>query len=756
MVQPLLSSKIIINEEPPQIRSVVTLPTAVLGMVGITERGPVGEPVLSLSFEEWRNTFGGYTLESRDTIAAVEGFFEEGGQFLWFSRTAHYTDVTDAGTRQTARGVATLSTNVVTAAGAALLASAVGPYAFTPGATFTFSVNGGAGVTSTLDAAAASVTGANTGNFALVDGQTLTVRVNGGVVQTATFNTADFASIGAATPAEVAAVLGGDIVGVVADVSSNAVRLRTSGAGTGFSIEIVGGTGAATLGFTAGTSTGTGDVLNVSAVSPAELVTLFTADVAGTASSVVNNRIQISTTATGVAATLAITGGTGASVLGFPSGVVTGVDAAAASPTLRVEGRFEGAYTDELSIAIRPSSSGDAGQFDLRVIRNGVSAEDYANLSMDDTATNYVETVINAAIPAGSRLIRVVDLDAVSATGSAVQQRPANVASVALPGGSNGLVGLNDADFVGDAGEKTGLFALDADTSQPISLLACPARPTAVVHNAMLNYAEVTRRGLVFAILDSPRGLSAQGILDYVRNQALLEESSENGAIYYPLVRVVNPNRTIFGNQDFIEVPPCGHIAGVMSRTDNSQPGGIYTSPAGQQNGRLRTIIGFEILPGRQQPETYDETRRDLIYPARINPLSAQGGFRIIDGARTLRSSGNFPFVNERRGASFIERTISVSLDFARFRNNNDLLRAEVARVVERFLLNQMNLGAFRTRTPATAFFVDFGRGLNDDSVVFAGQLIGRIGLATNKPAEFIILNFTQDTRSQQQAQASL
>ena len=59
-----------------------------------------------------------------------------------------------------------------------------------------------------------------------------------------------------------------------------------------------------------------------------------------------------------------------------------------------------------------------------------------------------------------------------------------------------------------------------------------------------------------------------------------------------------------------------------------------------------------------------------------------------------------------------------------------------------------MKNGAFASNDPKTAFFVDFGAALNPPSVVFSRQVIGRIGLATAKPAEFIILRFSQDTRA--------
>ncbi len=75
-------------------------------------------------------------------------------------------------------------------------------------------------------------------------------------------------------------------------------------------------------------------------------------------------------------------------------------------------------------------------------------------------------------------------------------------------------------------------------------------------------------------------------------------------------------------------------------------------------------------------------------------------------------------------------------------------LRAQVRRTITAFLLAQMNNGAFRSREPAKAFFVDVSDQLNTPSVIFAGKLIARVGLATNKPAEFVIIRISQDTRA--------
>ncbi len=182
---------------------------------------------------------------------------------------------------------------------------------------------------------------------------------------------------------------------------------------------------------------------------------------------------------------------------------------------------------------------------------------------------------------------------------------------------------------------------------------------------------------------------------------------------------------------------------GVMARTDSAREGGVYDPPAGIEKGVLFDVLGFET------DECLDEEKRDLVYPARINPLTTDTGLpRFIDGTKTLRETGNFPSVAERRGVINIEQSIKAGLQFARHKNNDEILRARVKRTVDGYLTLQMNLGAFRSRDPAKAFFSDFGDGLNTPAVVFSGKLVGRIGLATQKPIDFVVLSFSQDTRA--------
>jgi hypothetical protein len=406
-------------------------------------------------------------------------------------------------------------------------------------------------------------------------------------------------------------------------------------------------------------------------------------------------------------------------------------------PTLNIQAKDPGAYGNSLEVIIENATSGAADEFNLKVEFDGVVAEVFPNLSMTDTDPNYVEAVINDP-DTGSIYIRATDLDSPNASPTDL---PALTAGTPLTGGNDGLVSLDDNDFIGDAGGATGMHALDV--VQEINLLLIPDRATSAVHNAMITYCEVTRQKSCFAVLDPPASLSAVDIVTYVDTTAGLLNLSEFGAIYWPRVKVLNPSTIVFGSGEQITIPPSGSIAGTYARIDASRPGGVYVQPAGVENGILFGVLGFET------DEVKDEAKRDLIFPKRINPLTVYPGTpRHIDGARTLKGNGNFPSVGERRGVIFIEQSIKAGLLFAKNQNHTEALRETVRKTIFGFLLLQLRNGAFRSSNPSEAFFVDVSAALNPPTVVFANQLRARIGLATNKPAEFIILTFTQDTRA--------
>jgi uncharacterized protein len=105
--QQLLSSKVVVIEEEPRVRGISPAPTSVAAALGTTERGPIGQPVLVISFEEYEANFGGFTQESDVALAAM-GFFQNGGGQLWVVRTVHYSDPSDPSTATAERARAEL------------------------------------------------------------------------------------------------------------------------------------------------------------------------------------------------------------------------------------------------------------------------------------------------------------------------------------------------------------------------------------------------------------------------------------------------------------------------------------------------------------------------------------------------------------------------------------------------------------------------------------------------------------------------
>jgi len=751
MTAELLASKIVVQEAEPNIRTITGVATATAASVGITEKGPVGTPTLCTSFAQWRKIFGG---DIADGVAcqAVRGFFENGGQVLWFTRTMHYTDVATPGSATGVAATLDLNTAVAAATPGSVTGTVVEPFEFTPGGTLLVAIDGGAAGTATFDAARAAVTAGNAPTYALVNGDTLLVKVDEGTEQTITFLTAEFVDIANATAAEVAAVINAKLSGGYADLNGGNPRISSDVQGTDSHIQVTGGTSNTALGFSTTQVDGTGDVGDISMVTVAEIKTVVEADVFNVVVSSVSGKVKLTADGNPAGPTSSVqveAASTMDTVIGVDNAVHSG-DSGAAAATLTVDGKYLGTYGNNITILITDATSGDAERFNLIVLVSGVIVERWPNLTMDPDDDNYVETIINDA-DNGSTYISVTDLDL--APTDAAAARPANspgatpVAFGPLTGGDDGLTSIDDNDFIGDSTGKTGIRSFD--TTLDLRILFIPDRPTAAVHNAMITYCEITRDMSMFAILDSPAGLDAAGIITYVDTTAGLQNLSEFGAIYWPQIKVLNPNTAVFGSDASITVPPSGHLAGIYARTDGARVGGVYDPPSNEK-GRISGAVGLET------DEVIEEARRDLVFPKRINPITKLSGLPIsVDGARTLKGGGNFPSVSERRGVIFIEQSIKNGLQFARNKNNDEKLRATVKRTISAFLLTQMKVDAFRSKDPATAFYVDVSEALNPASEIFAGKLNARIGLATQKPAEYIVLTFSQDTRALDEELAS-
>jgi len=763
MSNQLLSSKIAVIEEPTQNPAIVGTSLSDTAMEAVCQRGPmpgaVGNfpnaltsPTLVTGFGQYAKIFGGFAANAEGALAA-QLFFDNGGLNLWVSRAVHYTDPTNPNSQTATTAEAVLNTNSLAPQPAFVLAGNEGPYALAPAQTLLTSLNGGGPVTTTFNATAATDLGTNAAPFALADGETFNFSIDGEPTIAIVFHTAEFVAIGAATITEVLAVinaaLGAAGAPAVATNSAGAVLITTTTMGSASSIQVFAGTANTALGFAVATHTGSGNVANIGAVTALEVETALVAAIGGgITGSVVDDTPEITTVATGPAASLQFTGGTARATIGFDTALHSGTEGGIL-PTLEIQGKTPGSYANQVQAQITAATNGVSGNFNLIVLQQGSVVEVWPNLSMVPTDARYAPLIVND-MNNGSDYLFLTDEFVQVAFPNNV---PAN-GTFSMSGGGDGLAGITDADFTGHPDSGTGPTGMHAfDQTQRIRLLIVPGQATPAVHNGMLTYCEAFRFGSMFAILDPPVGMTASEIVTYVTSTALLEESSEFGAIYWPNILIANPSKTVFGADAAIVVPPSGAIAGRYGANDASIPGGIYEAPAG--TGLAPTNVGWgQLLDalGLETNEVKDETKRDLIYPVGINPIVGLDGLPIhMDGAKTLLSTGNFPTIGERRGIIYIEQSLEIGLAPFKHRKIKTSTLAALGRAIKNFLTIQTNNGAFASDDPTLAFTVDTGAAINTPADAQALEMNARLGIATAKPGEFIILRVGQDTTLLQQ-----
>ena len=95
-----------------------------------------------------------------------------------------------------------------------------------------------------------------------------------------------------------------------------------------------------------------------------------------------------------------------------------------------------------------------------------------------------------------------------------------------------------------------------------------------------------------------------------------------------------------------------------------------------------------------------------------------------------------------------MEKNIKDSLRWVNFENNNPQTRFRVTMQIDNFLRTLFNQGYFAGESPSEAYFVICDSTNNPPEIVDAGYLVVNVGIAINKPAEFVVLVFQEKTLS--------
>ena len=390
-----------------------------------------------------------------------------------------------------------------------------------------------------------------------------------------------------------------------------------------------------------------------------------------------------------------------------------------------------------------------------------VTVETFTGVSMNPESDLYIETIINDE-ETGSRYITVEDLVASTTPSSDAEIKESELASELdhrlATNGEDVLPNFAISDFIGDEVNQTGMYALAAKDS--VNLLCIP--PSLDSTNGIIKLADVpkvqaamldfcAKRLDMFAILDAPSGrvmsTSATNSIGLYRTGSLGVDSYW-GAMYYPHLKVQKTS----GSRQTVTIPPSGAVAGLYSRVDaiGAPNGGVASSPAGYGDlGSIRNVSGLEF-------DVSDSLHGELNTMG-INVIKiverANGALpgALVLGARTLSNVDEFRYINTRRMMTFVEKNIKRLGKPYLFRNNGPRLWRELTSDIESFLREEFQAGNLAGNSVNESFFVKINATTNTAENIKKGILVGEIGVALLRPAEFVVFRFSQTQAGSQE-----
>jgi phage tail sheath protein FI len=377
--------------------------------------------------------------------------------------------------------------------------------------------------------------------------------------------------------------------------------------------------------------------------------------------------------------------------------------------------------------------------FQVAIKRNGEELEKYEHLTMDRQVQPEIGTYVVTALQE-SEYVDVTDL---TQRGLPLARRPVDGQFEVSPPPILPTQ-ENLARYVqGIRDERSGIQGLFENDE--ITMLACPdlmkAYQVGLLNGDQVHGIMELMIGLCensapnppnrMVVLDTPPDrVKPQEVMNWLQND--LQRRSMFAALYYPWIKVPNPRQ---GGKPIL-VPPCGHMMGVWSRTDETR--GVYKAPA---NETPRGVIGL----------AYDCNFREqeLLNPQGINCIRTFPGRGIrIWGARTLvePDKTEWRYISVRRLMSYINKSIELGTQWVVFEPNDQDLWARVRRTVSNFLERLWREGALFGATPEQAFYVKCDETINTPDTMILGRLYIEVGVCPVRPAEFVVFRISQWT----------
>ncbi|MDE9567905.1 phage tail sheath family protein [Xenorhabdus bovienii] len=227
----------------------------------------------------------------------------------------------------------------------------------------------------------------------------------------------------------------------------------------------------------------------------------------------------------------------------------------------------------------------------------------------------------------------------------------------------------------------------------------------------------------LFAIFD---GSETELTIDGAEEAKGKYTATQFAAVYYPWLTA---------DWAKVAIPPSAAMAGVYAAVDLSR--GVWKAPA---NIALKGGLEPKFLVTDELQGVYNSGRAINM----IRNFSNTG--TTVWGARTLEDSDNWRYVPVRRLFNTVERDVKRAMSFAMFEPNSQPTWERVRAAISNYLHSLWQQGGLAGSKEEEAYFVQIGKGITmTPDQINQGQMIVKVGLAAVRPAEFIMLQFTQD-----------
>ncbi|MGK0602875.1 phage tail sheath family protein [Yokenella regensburgei] len=226
----------------------------------------------------------------------------------------------------------------------------------------------------------------------------------------------------------------------------------------------------------------------------------------------------------------------------------------------------------------------------------------------------------------------------------------------------------------------------------------------------------------LFAILDGPTEEPSD-------SPVVISTPNKYAAIYYPWLKA---------SWAGMDIPPSAAVAGAYCLNDRSR--GVWKAPANMalQGGVLPK---YKVSNDFQGDHTTGGNALNMI-------RQFNNGSPLIWGARTstAEEDAEWRYVPVRRLFNSAEKDIKDTMQTMMFEPNSQPTWERVRSAVNNYLYGLWRQGGLAGTTPEEAYFVQIGLGVTmTQADIDAGKMIVKVGMAAVRPAEFIILQFTQD-----------